>query len=158
MGQKPRISSSTHIAAPAETVYALVSDLPRMAEWSPENTGGQWVGQPAGPTVGARFKGTNASDTKKWSTTVTITDATAPRRFAFRNAVGPKVFSEWIYEIEPAANGAGCQVTETWVDGRGPVTSILGKALTGVDDREAYTKSMIETTLAKIKAAAESFS
>jgi hypothetical protein len=127
-----------------------------MGEWSPENTGGQWVGTPAGPTVGARFKGANASDTKTWSTTVTVTDATAPSRFAFRNAVGPKVFSEWIYEIEPAEGGAGCLVTETWVDGRGPVTSVLGKALTGVDDREAHTKFMIETTLAKIKQAAES--
>ena len=31
------------IAAPAATVWALVSDLPRMGEWSPENCGGQWV-------------------------------------------------------------------------------------------------------------------
>jgi len=31
------------IAAPSEKVWALVTDLPRMGEWSPENAGRQIV-------------------------------------------------------------------------------------------------------------------
>ncbi len=156
MGEKTKISSSTKVAASPETVYALVSDLCRMGEWSPEATGGQWVGGALGPTVGAKFKGDNAHGDKKWKTTVKVVDATAPTRFAFQNAVGPLVVSEWIYEITPTDGSTGCEVTETWVDRRGPVISVIGKSLTGVDDRVAHTRAMIETTLARLKQTAES--
>jgi len=152
MADNTRVSSSTRIAASPETVYALVSDLSRMGEWSPEATGGDWVGG-TGPSVGVKFKGTNANGDKKWKTTVKVTDASAPNRFAFANAVGPLVVAEWIYEITPVADG--CEVTESWVDRRGPVISFVGKHLTGVDDRAAHTRSMIEKTLAGIKATAE---
>ncbi|HEY2206472.1 MAG TPA: SRPBCC family protein [Pseudonocardia sp.] len=154
MSDKQSVSASTTIAASPDSVYALVSDLPRMGEWSPEATGGEWVGGASGPAPGARFKGSNAQGKKKWKTTVTVTDASPSSRFAFINKVGPKTVAEWTYEIAPS--GAGCTVTETWTDGRGPVIGAIGKVLTGVDDRVAHTRSMIETTLAKIKQAAES--
>jgi hypothetical protein len=153
MTDKTTVSSSTRIAASPETVYSLVSDLTRMGEWSPEATGGQWVGGAGGPAEGAKFKGTNAHGDKKWTTTVKVTDASSPSRFAFANAVGPLVVAEWIYEIAPVADG--CEVTESWIDRRGPVIGLVGKYLTGVDDRTEHTKSMIETTLAGIKATAE---
>jgi uncharacterized protein YndB with AHSA1/START domain len=156
MGQKRKVSSSTKIAAPPEVVYALVSDLCRMGEWSPENTGGRWVGGASGAVEGARFKGTNQCGVKKWSTTVTITDATAPTRFTFINKVGPKIVAEWSYRIVPTDGGARCKVTETWTEGAGPIMSILGKAITGVEDRAAHTRSMIETTLTRLKETAES--
>ena len=47
------------INASPETVFAMVSDLTRMGEWSPENQGGQWVKGATGPAVGAQFKGRN---------------------------------------------------------------------------------------------------
>lgn len=155
MAEKQAVSSSTTIAAAPATVYTLVSDLTRMGEWSPEAAGGQWLGDVTGPAVGARFKGTNENGTKKWSTVVTVTDATAPSRFAFCTKVGPMTVAEWVYDINPTADGAGCQVTETWIDGRNVVISVLGKFVTGVDDRVTHTKTMIETTLANLKQTAE---
>lgn len=152
MTDNATVSSSTRIAASPETVYALVSDLTRMGEWSPEATGGEWVGGD-GPDVGVKFKGTNANGGKKWKTVVKVTEASSPSRFAFANAVGPIVAAEWVYEITPVADG--CEVTESWIDRRGPVINFVGKFLTGVDDRTAHTRSMIETTLAGIKATAE---
>jgi hypothetical protein len=152
MTDKTTVSSSTRIAASPETVYALVSDLTRMGEWSPEATGGEWVGG-SGPDVGVKFKGTNSHGAKSWKTVVKVTDARSPSRFAFANGVGPIVVAEWAYEIVPVADG--CEVTESWVDRRGPVISFVGKFLTGVDDRAAHTRSMIDTTLAGIKATAE---
>ncbi|HEY9415265.1 MAG TPA: SRPBCC family protein [Pseudonocardia sp.] len=152
MTDNPTVASSTHIAASAETVYGLVSDLTRMGEWSPEATGGEWVGGP-GPAVGVKFKGTNAHGAKSWKTVVKVTDASAPSRFAFSNGLGPLVVAEWIYEIAPVADG--CELTESWIDRRGPIIGFIGKHLTGVDDRIAHTRSMIEKTLAGIKATAE---
>ena len=55
-GQRREVSRV--IAAPADVLYAMVSDLSRMGEWSPENVGGRWR-RGSGPTVGGRFKGRN---------------------------------------------------------------------------------------------------
>ena len=41
--------ASIEINASPEAVYDLVSDLPRMGEWSPENIGGEWQGRRQGP-------------------------------------------------------------------------------------------------------------
>ena len=61
-----QIEVSRVVSASPERVYELVSDLPRMGEWSPENTGGKWVKGATGPAVGALFEGTNRLGKKKW--------------------------------------------------------------------------------------------
>ncbi|MGQ0632044.1 MAG: SRPBCC family protein [Sporichthyaceae bacterium] len=154
MGEKQRVSGSTQIAASPETVYAMVTDLPRMGEWSPEAAGGTWVKGATGAAPGAKFKGKNRNGNKKWSSVVEVVEASAPTRFAFRTAVGPLSFAQWIYEITPG--GDGCMVTETWVDTRPGLVVPLGKLVTGVGDRAAFTRTSIETTLANLKKAAES--
>lgn len=157
MGDK-RISATTEIAANPETIYAMVSDLPRMGEWSPDNVGGTWAGGATEAAVGAKFRGKNKNGKKSWSGAVVVTEATAPTRFAFTTVVGPMKVANWIYEITPT--GSGCTVTETWEDTRNAVFSIpaLGKAITGVGDRASHNKAAIETTLANVKKAAESSS
>jgi hypothetical protein len=49
------VSVTTQIEAPATTVWALVADLPRMGEFSPENDGATWLKGATSATVGARF-------------------------------------------------------------------------------------------------------
>ena len=70
------------IAAPADVLYAMVSDLSRMGEWSPENVGGGWR-RGSGPTVGGRFKGRNARGLARWTTNVEVTAAESGRLFEF---------------------------------------------------------------------------
>ena len=149
----PTATATVRVAADPETVYRLVSDLPRMGQWSPENTGGRWVGRPRGPVVGARFAGTNRSGLRWWPTTTLVTDATPGRRFAFETHLGPIAAAEWIYEITPA--DGGCEVTESWVDRRSGAVVALGRVVTGVRDRVAHTRQMLETTLAGLRDAAE---
>ena len=96
MRHEQRVSGSITVAARPEEVYALVSDLPRMGEWSPENTGGRWVGGATGPAPGARFRGTNRNGRHRWATVVTVTEPTPPTRFAFRLLVGRKPVVEWL--------------------------------------------------------------
>jgi hypothetical protein len=38
------VGATARIAAPAEHLYALVSDVVRIGDWSPEDVGGRWVG------------------------------------------------------------------------------------------------------------------
>ena len=147
------VSVTQHVAAPPATVYALVSDLPRMGEWSPENTGGRWLGGATGPAPGARFKGTNRNGARRWSTTVTVVDATPGESFVFDVTVGPLTVARWTYRITPS--GDGCDVTETWEDRRSRLMGVLGALGSGVRDRRAFTETSIRTTLDRLKAAAE---
>ena len=140
------------IAASAQHLYEMVSDLSRMGEWSPENTGGQWVKGASGPAVGARFVGTNRNGKKSWKTQVTVTEAAPGERFAFAVSSGPIKVATWSYEFTP--DGPGTRVTETWTDQRGWLIAKLGKAFSGVDDRAAFNRQGMEATLAGLAAAA----
>ena len=71
--------ATIHINATPDTVFALVSDVTRMGEWSPETIHCEWVEGATGPAVGAKFKGTNKLGFYKWSTTPTITEL-SPRQ------------------------------------------------------------------------------
>jgi uncharacterized protein YndB with AHSA1/START domain len=140
------------IAAPAATVWALVSDLPRMGQWSPENRGGQWVKGATGPVPGARFKGDNRNGDKSWSTDAKVVDADPGRRFSFLVTVGPIKIAKWEYDFEETADG--CRVTETWTDQRGWLAKKAGGKASGVADRREHNRAGMEQTLARIAAAA----
>jgi len=145
---------SRQIAAPPERVWSLVTDLPRMGEWSPENTGGTWVRGATGPAVGARFKGTNENGKKRWSTEVKVVAFDAPRSFEFDvTAAGFRV-ARWSYAIE--ATSGGCQVTETWTDQRGWLARTLGGTVSGVGDRGSHNRAGMERTLDGLATTAES--
>ncbi len=63
------------IEAPAHDVFALVSDLTRMGEGSPENAGGTWIKGSTGPALGAVFQGTNRNGTPATITLLVTVDA-----------------------------------------------------------------------------------
>ena len=149
------VSVSRVIAASPEVVWAMVSDLPRMGEWSPENAGGRWVKGAHGPAVGARFKGVNRNGGRSWKTDARVTACEQGRTFAFDVRAGGLAVANWCYEIEPRADGAGSLVTETWTDQRGMIITRLGTVISRVPDRAAYTRGSMETTLARLAEAAE---
>ena len=151
-----RIEVERKIAASPEVVWALVSDLPRMGEWSPENNGGTWIRGATGPTPGAKFKGRNEHGSHRWSTTVKVVDAIPGERFSFRVTVGPLKVAEWSFDIE--ATDRGCRVTETWVDQRSEFMKKLGGKASGVDDRVEHNRAGMKQTLAGVAAAAEATS
>jgi uncharacterized protein YndB with AHSA1/START domain len=149
-----QVSVAREIAAPAERVWAMVSDVTRMGEWSPENEGGTWLGDATGPKPGARFRGANRHGNKKWNTVATVVDAEPGRQFSFRVAATGLKVAEWRYTFEPTATG--CRVTETWIDQRGRVVKTLGKPVSGVADRAAHNRAGMEQTLERLAAVAES--
>lgn len=147
------IEVSETVKASTLRLYELVSDLPRMGEWSPENTGGKWVGGATGPAVGAKFRGTNRNGLAVWMTSVTVTEADPGGRFAFDVHVFGVPISTWEYTFADATDG--CLVTERWTDHR-PAWMQKSSVLTGVRDRTAHNRRGMEETLAKLKVTAES--
>ena len=147
------VSASRDIAANREVVWGLVSDLPRMGEWSNENQGGRWLRGASGPTVGARFRGTNRNGIHLWKTQVKVTEAEPGERFGFDVSFFGLPISAWSYSIEPTDQG--CHVTETWTDRRPGWFKPVARLATGVGNRATHTRHGIEHTLAQVAVTAE---
>ena len=148
------VSVSREIAASSQRVYAMVADIRRMGEWSPENEGGKWLGDGSAARPGARFRGRNRHGRNSWRTLATVIDADPGRRFSFRVTAGPVKISEWSYTFETVP--AGCRVTESWLDLRPRWFRPMGNFRTGVGDRPAHNRQGMEQTLERLGAAAES--
>jgi uncharacterized protein YndB with AHSA1/START domain len=150
----PSVSVSVDVDAPPERVYDLVSDLPRMGEWSPECVRCDWVGGATGPAPGARFKGRNRRGIYRWSTNGEVVDVEPGRGLAFDVSFLGLPVARWRYTIEPLGDGRS-RVTETWEERRGRLMKVIGAAGTGVRDRETHNTAGMEETLQRIKLAAE---
>jgi len=140
------------IAAPAQKVWELVSDLPRMGEWSPENQGGSWKGGATGPAMGAVFSGKNKNGIRRWSTTATVVDCQPGKVFEIAVTFGPLAVANWRYEIE--ATAAGCAVTESWNDHRAGWMKVVSSPMG--DHSADHARLEMAATLAKLAAAATS--
>jgi uncharacterized protein YndB with AHSA1/START domain len=150
----PDAAVSTTIDAPPEKVWDLVSDLPRMGEWSPENTGGRWVGGAKGPKVGARFVGTNKKGIARWATVCKVVEADRGKSFVFDVSAGLFKVARWAYRITPEGDGA-CSLTEEFTDRRNKLSSRVTGAVLRVPDRAEHNRKGMEQTLQRVKAAAE---
>ena len=111
----PDLTESITVRSTADTLYRLVSDLPRMPEWSPECTRVRWS-RSEGPVVSARFVGHNRAGLVRWFTFGRVVTADPGRRFTFDITFGPIPISRWDYSF--TATGDGCTVTESWTDHR----------------------------------------
>ena len=77
-------SVSLHVEAPPEAVYALVADITRMPEFSPEILKCRWIKGATGPAVGARFIARNKVPRRpSWNNKPVVTVVEPGRAFAF---------------------------------------------------------------------------
>ncbi len=139
------------IPATPERVYELVSDLPRMGEWSPENLGGSWIKGATGPAVGAKFRGKNRKGGKRWSTISTVVVADPGNEFAFDVTVKGFAVARWGFRTE-AADG-GTLTTEYWDDHRSKLMAKLTGLALGIPDRAVHNTAGMEQTLEKLATA-----
>ena len=153
MSDAKTVQAAVTVQAPAERVWALVSDLPGMGALSPENQGGRWLGGATGPAVGVRFRGRNANGWRRWSTTAKVTRCEEPVAFVFDVSSFGLPVSTWSYVID-AAEGS-CTVTETWTDRRAGWFAAVSGVVTGVTSRAEATRAGIEATLSAVQKAAE---
>jgi uncharacterized protein YndB with AHSA1/START domain len=139
-----------HIDAPPEKVWALVSDVTRMGEWSPETVKAVWIDGATAPAVGARFKGTNKRGWIRWSTKCTVVACEPGEEFTFVVGTPEKAATRWSYRFAPA--GDGTEVTESF---EAVEYSWYFKLITPPKRATAGLKNGIKKTLAKLKSVAE---
>ena len=103
---------SVHMNASPEKVWALVSDVTRIGEFSPETFEAKWTKGSTGPEVGANFSGhvkRNGVGPTYWSPCV-VTKCVENELFEFAVGTEKVAVNNWGYRLEP--DGSGTKVYE----------------------------------------------
>ncbi|MDT5281980.1 MAG: hypothetical protein QOJ20_3175 [Mycobacterium sp.] len=147
----PLLQAQIDIDAPVDKVWALISRLGRMPQWSPQCR----MMKAIGPLrQGTRTINLNRRNYLFWPTTSTVTEVIPDKKVAFRVNINHTI---WSYELE--STDTGTRVTETRHAENG-VTAIsnmaINAAMGGVPSFECELVDGMNETLARMKAAAES--
>jgi uncharacterized membrane protein len=144
------ISASMEMAVPAETVWAVVSDLGRMPEFSPELRRIVPLNRRRG--LGQRVLGVNRRKAVVWPTTSVVTRWEPGRAIAWHTRESG---ATWVYEIEPLPEVDGrarCRVTArralpSYTLGSKLLTPVLG----GAHGHDEELQQGLRTTLGRIR-------
>jgi uncharacterized protein YndB with AHSA1/START domain len=148
-----RVEIYRDIAASPDAVYAAISDVTRMGEWSEECYACEWHEGFDGAVVGAVFDGHNRNGDHEWTSQGKVIEAEPGRAFAFECSMFDFHYSTWGYRIEPTATG--CRVTE-WSEDLRPESALeFSKKMSGIDDRAARNRQTMSGTLERVAAALE---
>ncbi len=106
-------TATATIQAPIDVVFAAVTDVTRMGQWSPECVGCRWIGGVERAAVGARFEGDNVVTLgpitlKRWTTTSEVVGIEPNALFEFVT----EGHTTWRYEF--AELDAGTIVSESF--------------------------------------------
>jgi len=142
--------ATIHINAPPEKVYAMITDVTRMGEWSPETYKCEWIEGASGPAVGARFKGSNKRGIVRWSTKPTVKVADPGKEFTFETGRPGKEDTRWTYRVAP--KDGGTELTESFESLR---YTLFFKIVSPPKMRTRQLQEGVEKTVDRIKHVAE---
>ncbi len=132
----PTTEVSTVVAAPADELWPLISDINLSARFSTEFQGAEWLDGAVVPALGARFRGTNVHPAVgTWQVTCTIVEYEPGRAIGWA-VHGPDGLEPpaawWRFELEPVDGGT--QIVQRVQ--LGPGRSGLTPAIERMPDRE----------------------
>lgn len=146
-------SVTVTMRAPPEKIWALITDVTRIGEFSPETLEGRWIDGATGPAAGAKFQGhvkRNARPPMYWATCRVL--ACEPNReFTFAVVVGGKDANTWSYRLQPGEGGTA--VTESYALTPGLVARVYWTLLGRL--RSKANRNGMRTTLERIKKVVE---
>ncbi len=148
-GEAPLLQADITINAPVAKVWALISDLDNMPKWSPQCRAMKAIGA---VKVGTKTVNVNRRGALFWPTTATITALDPQQKLSFRVNTNN---TEWTYDLEPAGTGTKVTVSRH-ADAVKPISSTLvNRFMGGVPNFEVELIEGMNTSLGRIKAAAE---
>ncbi len=150
---QPVLEDSIDIAAPPTAVWSLVSDVRRMAEWSPQVESTRLRNGAEQVVNGVEFTNLNSNGTFQWTTHGTVVRLDNGREIAFRIQEN---WAIWSLHLEPTPSGTKLTQRRESPDGSPDGTVKVIDAYLGGQD--AFTQSMrdgMRQTLQAIKTAAE---
>ncbi|MGY2061022.1 SRPBCC family protein, partial [Nocardia gipuzkoensis] len=144
------LEATIEIAAPPERVWAVLSDLKRMPEFSPNTLRMIPLGKPRAGTWTVNL---NRDGGKYYPTTSRIVRFEPGRAFAFRMIENNTI---WSYTLEPTDTGTRVVERRDVPNGvRKPVRMLIDAVLGGEQVFEQNLIDGMNATLARIKTAVE---
>jgi Polyketide cyclase / dehydrase and lipid transport len=147
---------SLSINASPGSLYALVADVTRTPEFSPEVQRCRWLGGATGPAVGARFEAVNRVGRRPaWRNRPVVTVAEPGREFAFARTEPFAGTVVWRYRFQ--RRGTATLVTESY-DVQRPVSRLgwfIIERIFGGRDRRTVLHTGMEQTLQRLRDVAE---
>ncbi|MBL1077246.1 SRPBCC family protein [Nocardia sp. 2] len=152
--EQPILEDRIEIDAPIDRVWALVEDVRRMPNWSPQVLSTRFRKGYHEIAVGTQFTNLNSESGREWTTHGEIVRHTAQRELAFRIEENWVV---WTFQLERTEPG-GTLLTQRrdTPDGISPLSKNLTETYLG--GYEAFTATLragMRQTLEGIKAEAE---
>ena len=143
---------SIEIDAAPDAVWAVVGDITRTGEWSPECEAVEWADDARGS--GARFIGHNRQGNRQWDMHGVIDTVEPGRELAFHTERDGQVRTRWTYRLDPREGGT--TLTESWerVVQIPPLAKLVERLVLG--GRDKHNRANITSSLQRIKAIAES--
>ncbi len=148
-------SVSVKMDARPETVWALVSDITRTGEFSPETLEAEWLDGATGPAVGNRFRGhvkRNGRGPMYWTECV-VDVCDVDTEFTFTVVLNDRRMNTWSYKLV-ATDDDGTEVTESF-ELQDSLSNRVYWKLLGPLRRQTNIRNM-NTTLDRIRAVVES--
>lgn len=149
------LEQTIEIAAPPATVWALVSDVKRMSEWSPQVVRSVVRGRPV--QEGTRFFNLNRRGLLVWPTSARVVDFDPHVRFAFRVSEN---WTVWSFTLEPTEvdGAAGTRVVHRREAPKGVSPVSVGLTTVAFGGVTGFTEELrqgMAQTLDRVKAEAE---
>ena len=150
---EPLLEDRIEIDAPVDRVWALVSDVRRIPEWSPQVASTRLRAGFERCELGAEFTNRNREGELEWTTHGTIVRYDAERVIAFRITENWVI---WSFHLEPTDGGTALTERREAPDGISDLSLEWTDAFLG--GQTPFTEIMragMRQTLERIKAAAE---
>jgi uncharacterized protein YndB with AHSA1/START domain len=147
------LEQTVDINAPVETVWALIGDVRRMAEWSPQVDSVRLSDGATELGVGTKFTNLNHDGDQQWVTHAQIVEWEPPHRVAFKIIEN---WTIWSYECSPTPSGTRVVQRRVAPQGVNPLAQeYVEQNLGGSESFAAAVTQGARTTLDRLKAAAE---
>jgi uncharacterized protein YndB with AHSA1/START domain len=149
-------SASMRMDAPPEAVYAVIADVTRTPEYSPEILRCTWLDGATEAVVGARFKAQNKVPNRPaWHNKPVITAVDPGRRISWARTEPFAGTVEWTYRFEP--DGEGTLVTESYemTTKLSPIGWFIIGVLFARKDRRGDLREGMAQSLERVKAIVE---
>lgn len=149
----PALENTIDIAAPVAHVWAMVSDVRRMSEWSPQVTSTRLRAGFEEIALGTQFTNRNVNGEAVWTTHGEVVRFEPEREMAFRIQENWLV---WSFTLEPTSAGTRLTQRREQPEGISDLSHDLTVGFFGGHD--AFTEVMRASTadtLGALKAAAE---
>jgi len=142
------VTVTVTVEAPIDEVWALLSDVERMAGLGPEHYAAAW--DDGGPAVGATFTGWNRNGTMEWDVRCVITACRPPEYVEWTVGEAPAHSSTWSYRLTEDPGGSTVVVQQFR---HGPGFSYVRQRVDQVPDE---SRKVIERRSAMLRAGMES--